>query len=609
MQDNTQNTPAAPADAAPKVPQTAAPGAPQVARNKYADKMNRPKKKWPKPIKIGLVVLIVAALVGGSVYIVQKTRESAANVGNAETIGFSQRGMLETYVEGSGRTAAKNKVDLGKEIKGEVTEVNVEVGQTVHAGDVLFIVDPKDTRKDLDDANSELDDAMRAVDEAQSGVTTAQKNLNNLTVTAPFTGKVVPITDDNGNATEFKVGRNLSDGTVIGMMVDDSTMKLPLYINYTYVDAVKPGAACTVTIPASMSSVTGKVESIERVQKVSDDGAMLFRATITMSNPGTLKKDMVATASISTSAGEVMPAEAGALEYAREEEITVKGTGEIASIGNLDHYRYSAGDTLVRLTNEDYQTAIGTAQRSLESAQKALQTKQERIAELQKLIEDSTVRATIDGIVINLTVVEGDKLEGNTTPCTVADLSSIVVNVDIPELDIDKVQPGMSAILTMDMDETQQFTGTVSTVSMQANTSNNNQGGGGGSGVSFPAVIQLDETGGVLTPDRGVSFKIISASKQDCIMVPSTAIVYAGESAAVYARPAEGQVFDNTLPSPEGSDVPEGFVLVPVETGIFDDTNTEIVSGLDEGVEVFLAGPQDAYAQMDGMGGMSVAVG
>ncbi|MGE4548876.1 MAG: hypothetical protein AB7C89_04885, partial [Intestinibacillus sp.] len=152
--------------------------------------------------------------------------------------------------------------------------------------------------------------------------------------------------------------------------------------------------------------------------------------------------------------------------------------------------------------------------------------------------------------------------------------------------------------------------GTVSTVSLQASTQNNQDGGMGGmsGGVTFPAVILLDGADGSLAPDRSVSFKIVSASKPDCIMVPSTAIVYAGEGAAVYARPQEGQTFENTLPTPEGSDVPEGFVLVPVETGIFDDTNTEIVSGIDEGTEVYLAGPQDAYANMGG-DGMAVAVG
>ena len=43
--------------------------------------------------------------------------------------------------------------------------------------------------------------------------------------------------------------------------------------------------------------------------------------------------------------------------------------------------------------------------------------------------------------------------------------------------------------------------------------------------------------------------------------------------------------------------------LVPVETGIADSTNTEILGGLEEGTEVFLAGPSDLYADMsdDGM--------
>lgn len=613
MSDTTSDTPIVPTKSAPQPPAAPETDTPQLTRNKYADKMNRPKKKWPRPLKIGIALILIAAIVGGGIYVVKKTRENAANSSTTETTAVATRGMLETYVEGSGRTAAKSKVDLGKDLKGDVTQVDVTVGQTVRAGDILFVVDPKETRKELDDANSELDDAMRTVDEAQSGVTTAQKNIASLTVTAPFSGKMIPRTDDNGNTTDYKVGQTLSDGTVLGTMVDDSTMRLSLYLNYTYIDAVKSGAAATVSIPQSMSTVSGRVESVERVQKVSDDGALLFRVVISLKNPGTLKKDMVATASITTAAGNVMPAESGKLQYAREEEITVKTSGDITSIGSLDYYRYSAGDVLCRLKNDDTQAAVGTAERTLESARKAVQSKQDRVTELQKLVEDSTVKSTIDGIVTNLAVSEGDKLDGSTAPCTVADLSSIVVNVDISELDIDKVQPGMPAILTMDMDESQQYTGTVSTVSLQASAQNNQDGGmggGSGGGVTFPAVILLDSSDGSLAPDRSVSFKIVSASKNDCIMVPSTAIVYAGEGAAVYAKPQEGQTFENTLPTPEGSDVPDGFVLVPVETGIFDDTNTEIVSGIDEGTEVYLAGPQDAYANMgeDGMG-TAVAVG
>ena len=58
-----------------------------------------------------------------------------------------------------------------------------------------------------------------------------------------------------------------------------------------------------------------------------------------------------------------------------------------------------------------------------------------------------------------------------------------------------------------------------------------------------------------------------------------------------------------TIPIPEGTEgIPDGFQLVPVEIGIADSTNTEILWGIDEGTTVFLAGPTDLYANMDTMG-------
>lgn len=66
------------------------------------------------------------------------------------------------------------------------------------------------------------------------------------------------------------------------------------------------------------------------------------------------------------------------------------------------------------------------------------------------------------------------------------------------------------------------------------------------------------------------------------------------------AKPAEGQAFDETIPIPEGTDdIPEGFELVPVAVGISDSSNVEILSGIDEGTEVFLSGPQDMFEEMN----------
>ncbi len=570
-------------------------------RNKYAEKLGKRRFQIPKTVKKIFFAVLFAGILGLAIFLVKTANQNANADDAANQTSFAMYQPLETYVEGVGTTAAKNTEQYGKDLKGDVLSVEVTIGDMVKTGDVLFTVDPEETRKELDTAVSELDDAQRQVDEAAAELQKAQKNVHNLAITAPFSGKIMPNTDSDGNETVYKVGQTLSEGTVLGTMVDDTVMCLPLYFNEIYLDKIKVGAAAQISIPVSMSNVTGKVASIERIQKISDEGVKLFRVNLTMDNPGTLKGDMTATATVSTADGNVLPADAGALEYQREEAITAAVSGEIVRINGLDNYLYQAGDTICQLTNDDAQTAIGTAQRSLESAQKAVTTKQERVATLQKQIADSTVTAKIDGIVTALTAVEGQTLDGSGNVCTVADLTSIIVNADVSELDIDKVQNDMRALLTMDQDESLSYNGTVTSVSMQAKSSGGDSGGQSGNRV-FPAVITLDaQDAEKLAPDRSVSYKIIVAQKDNCLVVPSTAIVYTETGAAVYARQTEGVTFENAQPVPEGSDVPADFVIVPVETGIFDENNTEIISGIAEGTEVFLAAPQDAYAMYDDM--------
>ena len=54
------------------------------------------------------------------------------------------------------------------------------------------------------------------------------------------------------------------------------------------------------------------------------------------------------------------------------------------------------------------------------------------------------------------------------------------------------------------------------------------------------------------------------------------------------------------MPIPEGTEgVPEGYQLVPIQVGLSDSSNVQVLSGIDEGTEVFIAGPQDMYEQLN----------
>ena len=319
-------------------------------RNRYADIMNKRKTKIPKPIKIGITLLVIGGLVAGGVYMVNRTRQPVES--EQSEIAFAERGMLETYIEGDGSIAARKQVELGKDLKGKVTEVAVQPGQNVKAGDLLFSVDPAETKNEIENAKKDLMETQRAIDEAASAVNAAQKNVSELTTTAPFSGKFIPQSVAEGETVKtYRNGDEISGGTVLGTMVDDTVMRLPLYFSYAYVDSISKGAAANVSIPASMSQISGWVESVEPVEKISSSGTRLFKVVIAMNNPGTLTSGMVASAEIPSSNGSIMPAESGKLEYSSEETVAVKQSGEITSIETLDYYRFTAGSVLVRQKN------------------------------------------------------------------------------------------------------------------------------------------------------------------------------------------------------------------------------------------------------------------
>lgn len=596
-------------------------------RNKYADKMNRKKSRLSKNIRIGIGVAVIAILIAAGIFLVFKTRDAGTEEA-ANTTAVATRGMLETYIEGSGITAAKKREELGRDLKGTVTEVLVEVGDEVKAGDELLVVNPTETREELQTAQNELVDAQRAVNEAQAEVTraqgvlnTAQNQLGKLNITAPFTGKIIPAADSEGNSTTYRVGQQVSEGEVIGYMVDDSTMKLSLYFSSAYINDIQPGQSATVSIPAAMSEVTGSVSSVEKTERVTTEGVKVFRVVISVDNAGTLTKGMSATATVSAgNAGTVYPAGSGTLEYNREEAVTAQVGGEITAVNGIDYYSYSSGATIMRLSSDtaqdevrNAQNGVTTARNSVTSAQRQVSEKQARITELRKLIEDSRVKSPIDGVVVSLNVVEDQEVTGADALVVVADLNDIVVNADVMSTDVGAVQEGQPAVMNMYTYDGSQLTltGMVDSVALEPTQG---ESGGQGSMPTFRAVISIDPIEGQsIYSGMMVDYQITTASSMDCLTVPSRAIVNTENGTAVFAKPLvdeNGQEipFEETLPIPEGTeDIPSEYSLVPVEIGISDSTNTEILWGIEEGTTVYLAGPQDLYADMSM--DMGVAVG
>ena len=392
-------------------------------RNKYADKMNRKKRRLSKGARIGITAAAIALLLGGGIWAVVKSRDAGTeNV--TQTTAAVSCGDLETYIEGSGVTAAKKREELGREVKGKVTQVLVAEGDEVHTGDPLLVIDPTETRKELADAQKELTEAERGVSDAQlevskaqSDLSAAQRKLSRLHITAPFTGKLIPTKDSDNKDVSFRVGEQVSEGQVIGYMVNDRQMKLTLAFSAEYARSIRTGQAATVSIASAMSEVSGTVSSVETAQQISSEGVRVIRVGITVNNPGSLTKGMTATATINAGRlGAIYPANAGTLEYSREEAVTAQISGEIIKLNGTSYSTYNGGALIMSLSSDASkdeisaaQNGIAAANRTVASAKTVADEKRAHIAELQQKIQNSTVTSPIDGVVVSLNAVEGQE--------------------------------------------------------------------------------------------------------------------------------------------------------------------------------------------------------
>jgi macrolide-specific efflux system membrane fusion protein len=135
-----------------------------------------------------------------------------------------------------------------------------------------------------------------------------------------------------------------------------------------------------------------------------------------------------------------------------------------------------------------------------------------------------------------------------------------IINVTLGETDVPNVKIGQKATVTFDSITNETFTGTVATVDRIGTIASNV--------TSYGVNIKLDSGSDQILPNMAATADIIIDTATDALYVPSAALVT--QNGTTYAK---------TLVNGKEVDV-------AVETGISDDTNTVITSGLTEGQTV-----------------------
>lgn len=519
-----------------------------------------PKKKMSKKKKrIIRLAVVLAVLLAVALLLLKfvRNKDKAESKVVEDTV---QYGSITSTVEGSGLTRAKDSKTITLTTAGTVLDVSVAEGQQVKAGDPLFSVDSPT-------ATAAVKKAKADVEGYQKQISALQKDIAGLNLTAGYSGRLTDVVTLNP-------GDTISKGTKVATLSDDTRFRLQQYYSYAYQGEITAGQTVSVSIPALMTSVPGKVEAVHMVTRITPEGSKLFEADIVMKNPGTLTADMAASAVITVKGEEIYPYETGKLAYYRTGDLKTTVDGTVISSSLLNYLQVSAGQVLVRTDGEDSESQMFSLQQSLAEAQKTLDTAQENL-------NNCSATAPIDGTVIGLALTPGSEVAANTAVITVADMSAILIDATVDERNISYVKSGMPVDITDWNGNT--YAGTVETVSLSSKVAN---------GVaSYPMTISVDNSASTLMNGSNVNYSMVASQNDNCLVLPlqsvkSVQLADGSNGTVVFVK--GGKRPDNAVDlSVPVDDVPEGYWPVPVEIGISDDYHVEIKSGAEEGAVVF----------------------
>ena len=549
------------------VPQSAPAASPASPPGRPKPKFN--KRKVRQAAIAGAVVVALAA--GGFLlYRFLTKQDSASSEIQTQAV---QYGTIQSKVTGSGNAKAKESAAITLTAGGTVQEVFVSPGDTVTAGQPLYTIFSQE-------AQDQVTQAQTQVDNLNKEMSALLEDANNLTVRAPFAGKLI-------NVKEFQPDQEVAKETAVATLVNDKKLKLSLYFSYAYENQIRTGQSVQVSIPTVMGTYTGTVEKINKVRFISPEGAVHFEVVIAFQNPGTLTAGMDASATLTASDGSaIYPYENGKTEYYETREIVTKAAGPVVSQGNLmDYADVSAGEALLTLGSSTIDETIMSKQKEIDEAQK-------KLADAQKGLADFNAVSPIDGSVTSCTLTPGAEVKSGDTVVTISNTTNMVVDITVDDRNIAFVQPGLTVELSDWNGNT--FIGTVTAINMGAAESQNGM-------TNYPVTLTVDNQDGSLLAGMYLDYSFVASQSDDCMMVPMQSVKnIPGEDGStdsvvfIRADKRPENAVDLEIPEPEPGQPPmypspeDGFYPVKVETGLNDDYNVEIKSGLNGDEEVFV---------------------
>jgi HlyD family secretion protein len=212
-----------------------------------------------------------------------------------------------------------------------------------------------------------------------------------------------------------------------------------------------------------------------------------------------------------------------------------------------------------------------------------IEAAQAKVTAIQATINMAKLVAPFAGMVSEVDVMVGDQVRSGSNAFRIDDLSHLLADVQVSEVDINSVKVGQPVTITFDAILGQEYHGKVTQVAQVGDVV---QGA-----VNFTVTVEITDSDEQVKPGMTAAVNIVVNALKDVLLVPNRAVRLVDGQRVVY-------VLRNGLP-----------VEVKITLGASSDTVSEVVSGdLKEG-DLIILNPSTTLIPGGGMGGSFVGGG
>jgi HlyD family secretion protein len=498
-----------------------------------------------KRVLIPIIIVVVVGAVGVGLYLRfgASRAQGASNVSTATV----ERGTLAATISAAGNVTANQEADLSFAQSGTVKQINVQVGDHVTAGDVLAQLDTADLELQLRNAQVNLKNAQDKLAQTQN----------------PSTAQ-----DIASARAQVESAQASYDKTVAGASQAD------LAAAQAQVSSAQAGYDAAVkSAGTSNSQLESAAAALEKMR-------IALQQAQTAYDKISWRSDAAGSSQAATLQGATIDYQQAKANY--ESLAATSGSDASSKVAQAQSSLQQAKASLTKLKTQVTQQDIAVAQasltqaknnldkllagpdaNSLDIAQNGVEQAQIAVDQVKLALQQTQVVAPFDGVVTSVAIRMGQNASSNQTAIQLADLDHLEVVVNMAEVDVNQIQDGQAAQVTMDALPNAVLQGTVTKIAP--------------AGVLSQGVVNYPVTVALIPPFDGVktgmtaSPSIVIDQRDNTLMVPNRAVRSQGRQKVVTVM-FEGQQMQ-----------------VPVQTGLSNDTMTEITGGLNEGDTVVLS--------------------